>query len=134
VFQVVSFTQFPHQNPVPISPHPPYKLKAPDISLFDTITRGTFDEEWRSLSSSLCSLLQSLVTASLLGPNIYLSTLLSNTHSLCGFLWFWLDSLFFVLVIFLVFFFLLLFFLLLCCIVLSEELVCFHFTFSLKED
>jgi hypothetical protein len=31
----------------------------------------------------LCSLLQSPVTSSLLGPNILLSTLFSNTLSLC---------------------------------------------------
>jgi hypothetical protein len=41
-----------------------------------------FGEEYRSLSSSLCSLLYSPVTSSLLGPNILLSTLFSNTLSL----------------------------------------------------
>jgi hypothetical protein len=39
-------------------------------------------EEYRSLRSSLCSFLHSLVTSSLLGPNILLNTLLSNTLSL----------------------------------------------------
>jgi hypothetical protein len=39
-------------------------------------------EEYRSLSSSLSSFLHSLVTLSLLGPNILLSTLVSNTLSL----------------------------------------------------
>jgi len=39
-------------------------------------------EEYRSLSSSLCSFLHSPVTSSLLGPNILLSTLFSNTLSL----------------------------------------------------
>jgi len=39
-------------------------------------------EEYRSLSSSLCSFLHSLVTSSLLGPNILLYTLFSNTFSL----------------------------------------------------
>jgi hypothetical protein len=34
------------------------------------------------LSSSLCSILHSLVTLSLLGPNILLSTVVSNTFSL----------------------------------------------------
>jgi len=42
-------------------------------------TRAIFGEEYRSLSSSLCSCLQSLVTSSLLGPNVLLSTLFSNT-------------------------------------------------------
>jgi hypothetical protein len=39
-------------------------------------------KEYRSLSSSLCSLLHSHFTSSLLGPNILLSTLFSNTLSL----------------------------------------------------
>jgi hypothetical protein len=40
------------------------------------------DEEHRSLSYSLCSFLHSPVTSSLLGTNILLSTLFSNTPSL----------------------------------------------------
>jgi hypothetical protein len=43
-----------------------------------------FGEQYRSLSSSLCSFLHSLVTSYLLGPNILLSTLCSNTLSLCS--------------------------------------------------
>jgi hypothetical protein len=39
------------------------------------ITRIIFGDEYRSLSSSLCSLLHSPVVSSLLGPNILLSTL-----------------------------------------------------------
>ena len=39
-------------------------------------------EQYRSLSSSLCSFLHSLVTSSLLGPNTLLNTLFSNTLSL----------------------------------------------------
>ena len=50
--------------------------------LIDFITRTILSEEYRSLSSSLCSFLDSLVTPSLLDPNILLSTLLSNTLSL----------------------------------------------------
>jgi hypothetical protein len=45
------------------------------------ITRKMFDE-YRSLSSSLCSFLYSTVTSSLLGPNILLSILFSNTLGL----------------------------------------------------
>ena len=45
------------------------------LILLDFITRTILDEEWRSFSSSLCSLLQSPVTSSLLGPNIFLNTL-----------------------------------------------------------
>jgi hypothetical protein len=48
------------------------------------ITRIIFGDEYRSLSSSLCSLLHSPVASSLLGPNILLSTLFSNTLSLCS--------------------------------------------------
>jgi len=56
-------------------------LHAPPISLF-SITQILFGEEYRSLSSSLCSFLHSPVTSSpLLGPNIFLRTLFSNTIS-----------------------------------------------------
>jgi hypothetical protein len=47
------------------------------------ITRIIFRDEYRSLTSSLCSLLHYPVTSSLLGLNIPLSTLFSNTLSLC---------------------------------------------------
>jgi hypothetical protein len=46
------------------------------------ITRTIVGVEYRSLNSLLCSFLHSPVTSSLLGPNIFLSTLFSNTHSL----------------------------------------------------
>jgi hypothetical protein len=46
------------------------------------ITLTIFGEEYRSLSSSLCNILHSLVTSSLLGPNIHFSTLFSNTLNL----------------------------------------------------
>jgi hypothetical protein len=48
------------------------------------ITRIIFGGGCRSLSSSLRSLLHSPVASSLLGPNILLSTLFSNTLSLCS--------------------------------------------------
>ena len=51
------------------------------LILLDFITRTTLGEEYRSLSSSLCSLLHSPVTLSLLGPNILLNTIFSNTLS-----------------------------------------------------
>ena len=50
--------------------------------LLDFITRTILGEEYRTLSSSLCSVFHSPVTSSLLGPNILLSTLFSNTLSL----------------------------------------------------
>jgi hypothetical protein len=40
------------------------------------------DTEYRPFSYSLCNFLHSSVTSSLLGPNILLSTLFSNTLSL----------------------------------------------------
>jgi hypothetical protein len=45
------------------------------------ITRITFGDEYRWLSSSLCSLLHSPVASSPLGPNILLSALFSNTQN-----------------------------------------------------
>jgi len=46
------------------------------------ITRNIFGEEYRSLSSSLCSFLYYPVTSPLLGENILLNTLCTNTLSL----------------------------------------------------
>ena len=55
----------------------PYKL-----SLLNLISRMIFDEQYGPASSSLCSLLHSHVTSSLLDPYILLSTLISKTLSL----------------------------------------------------
>ena len=75
--------RFPHQDPI----HPP--LSSPihvtcpaHLSLLDFITRTILGEEYKSFSSSLCSLLHSPVTSSLVGPNILLNTMFSNTLSL----------------------------------------------------
>ena len=54
------------------------------LILFHFITRTILSEEYRSWSSSLCSFLHSPVTSSLLRPNILLSTLFSNSLSLCS--------------------------------------------------
>jgi hypothetical protein len=48
----------------------------------DLITRIMMGEQYRSLSSWLCSFPHSPVTSSLLGPNKLLSALFSNTCSL----------------------------------------------------
>jgi len=72
--------RFPHQEPI----HPP--LLSPIRSTFpahliplDFITHTILGEEYKSFSSSLCTLLHSPVTSSLLGPNILLNTMFSNT-------------------------------------------------------
>ena len=51
------------------------------LILLDFITRTVLGEQYRSFSSSLCNLLHSPVTSSLLGPNIPLDTIFSNTLS-----------------------------------------------------
>jgi hypothetical protein len=52
------------------------------LNLLDFITRTLLGKEYRQFSSSLCNFLHSPVTSSLLDPNIFLSTLFSNTLSL----------------------------------------------------
>ena len=51
------------------------------LILLDFITRTILGEEYRSFSSSLCYLLHSPITSFLLGPNILLNTMFSNTLS-----------------------------------------------------
>jgi len=52
------------------------------LILLDFITHTTLGEGYRLFISSLCNFLHSPVTSSLLGPNILLNTLFSNTLSL----------------------------------------------------
>ena len=52
------------------------------LILLYLIARTVLGEDYRSLSSSFCSFLHSLVKSSLLGPNIPLNTLFSNSLSL----------------------------------------------------
>ena len=54
------------------------------LILLDFITRTILVEEYKSFSSSLCNLLHSPVTSSLLVPNILLNTLVYSVHILCG--------------------------------------------------
>ena len=51
------------------------------LILFDFITRTILGEAYKSFSSSLCNLLHSPVISSLLGPNILLYIMFSNTLS-----------------------------------------------------
>ena len=69
--------QFPHQDPIqpPLLTHTRY-MPSPSHSF---ITRTILGEEYKSFSSSLCNLLHSPITPSLLGPNILLNTMLFNT-------------------------------------------------------
>jgi len=73
--------RFPHQNPVYASP-PPYALHALSILFFFLITQTILGEEHRSLSSSLWSFPHYPVSSSLIGTNIPLSTLCSNTFKI----------------------------------------------------
>ena len=73
--------RFPHQDTI----HPlfsPIRATCPaHLILLDFITRTILGEQYKTFSSSLCHLLHSSVTSSLLGPNILLNTTLSNTLS-----------------------------------------------------
>jgi len=80
---VVSFPQVSPPKPCTHLSPPPYALHAPPISFFLIfITRTILGEVYRLFSSSFCKFLHSPVTSSLLGPNILLNTLFSNTFSL----------------------------------------------------
>ena len=59
----------------------PIHVTCPTHLILDFITRTILGEEYRSFSSSLCNLLHSPVTSSLLGPNILLNAIFSNTLS-----------------------------------------------------
>jgi len=74
--------RLPYQNPVNASPLPIRATCPAHLILRHFTTRTILGEEYRSFSSSLCSFLHSPVTSSLLGPNILLNTLFSNTLSL----------------------------------------------------
>ena len=74
--------RYPHQDPIhPLSS--PIRATCPaHLILLYFITHTMLGEEYKSFSSSLCNFLHSPVTSSLLGPNILLNTMFSNTVSL----------------------------------------------------
>jgi len=78
---VVSFP--PVSPPRPYTPlSSPIRTTCPAHLIFlDFITRTILGEEYKSFSSSLCNLLHYPVTSSLLGPNMLLNTVFSNTLS-----------------------------------------------------
>jgi hypothetical protein len=76
---------FPQVSPLKPCVHPSsqrYVLHTPPITFFDLITRTIFGEQYRLLSSSVCSLLHS----SLLGPNILSTPWSAQVRGLTG--WF----------------------------------------------
>ena len=73
--------RYHHLNPVYNSPFSKRATCPTHLIILDLITRIIFRKEYRS-QISVCSFLHSPLTSSLLGPNILLNTLYSNTLNL----------------------------------------------------
>jgi hypothetical protein len=82
IFQVGSFPQVSPPKPC-IHLFSPPTCDMPRPFHFSQFCNQNLIGEYRSSSLSLCSFLHSLVTSSLLGPNILFNTLFSNSLSLC---------------------------------------------------
>ena len=74
--------RFPYQTLYTPLLFPMHTTWTAHLILLNFITRKTWDEDYRSLSSSLCSFLHSPVTSSILVPNTLINALFSNTYSL----------------------------------------------------
>jgi hypothetical protein len=70
---------FPHLNPLCTSPV--IRATCPTHLILLDLIPPIYDEEYRSLSSSLCSYLHSHLISSLLSPTILLCSLFSDTIS-----------------------------------------------------
>ena len=73
--------RFPHQDPIHPLSSPMHATCPAHLILLDFITRTILGEAYKSFSSSFCNHLHSPVTSSLLGPNILLNAMFSNTLS-----------------------------------------------------
>ena len=78
------YLRFPHQNPKHTTPLS-HTATCHHLIFLRLNIRILFCEQYRSLSSSLRSLLPYPITSSFLGPNSLLSTLFSNILSLHSF-------------------------------------------------
>jgi len=78
--------EFYDRNFVCIS-HLSHACYIPWLILLGFITLMISDEEYKLRSSSLCSILQPPAASSILGPNILLSTLFSNTLHVVALVW-----------------------------------------------
>jgi len=74
--------RFSHQKTAYTSFLPIHVTWPAHLVFYDLITRIIFGEEYRSLSSSFISFIQFNLTSSLIGTNILLNNLFSNTLSL----------------------------------------------------